>query len=214
MLPYLMICVSVVFEVFADTMMKVSDGFRRKLPIVGVVVGYAVSFWMMSHVLLQLPLGPVYAAWTGLGIALTAVVGHILWNEGFNAKKDHWSCCDYCWRGIVEVGGFKHERCRRREAACPRKGEIEAFCVCPVGHCHCCRSYWSHLLEGFREGLTVPLPTLVTVIGYLIAFSLLVKILQNLPLGLVYGIWGGVGSAVTMLVGVVVWHDPFTALQR
>mgnify|MGYP000834455189 FL=1 len=87
MLPYLMICVSVVFEVFADTMMKVSDGFRRKLPIVGVVVGYAVSFWMMSHVLLKLTLGPVYAAWTGLGIALTAVVGHILWNEGFNAKK-------------------------------------------------------------------------------------------------------------------------------
>ena len=49
------------------------------------------------------------------------------------------------------------------------------------------------------EGLTVPLLTL------------LIKILQNLPLGLVYGIWGGVGSAATMLVGVVVWHDPFTA---
>ena len=61
------------------------------------------------------------------------------------------------------------------------------------------------------EGLTVPLPTLVTVIGYLITFTLLIKILQNLPLGLVYGIWGGVGSAATMLVGVVVWHDPFTA---
>ena len=87
MLPYLMICVSVVFEVFADTMMKVSDGFRRKLPIIGVVVGYVVSFWMMSRVLLELPLGPVYAAWTGLGIAATAIVGHILWNEGFNAKK-------------------------------------------------------------------------------------------------------------------------------
>ena len=48
MLPYLMICVSVVFEVFGDTMMKVSDGFRRKLPIVGVVVGYAVSFCYRS----------------------------------------------------------------------------------------------------------------------------------------------------------------------
>ncbi len=87
MLPYLMICVSVVFEVFADTMMKVSDGFRRKLPIAGVVVGYAVSFWMMSQVLLVLPLGPVYAAWTGLGIALTAVVGAVLWAEGMNLKK-------------------------------------------------------------------------------------------------------------------------------
>lgn len=28
MLPYLMICVSVVFEVFGDTMMKVSNGFQ------------------------------------------------------------------------------------------------------------------------------------------------------------------------------------------
>lgn len=87
MLPYLMIGVSVVFEVFGDVMMKVSNGFRRKLPILGVVVGYAVSFWMMSQILLVLPLGPVYAAWTGLGIALTAVVGHLLWAEGFNAKK-------------------------------------------------------------------------------------------------------------------------------
>ena len=61
------------------------------------------------------------------------------------------------------------------------------------------------------EGLTVPLPSVVTVVGYVVSFTLLVKILQNLPLGLVYGIWGGIGSAVTMLVGVVVWHDPFTA---
>ena len=60
------------------------------------------------------------------------------------------------------------------------------------------------------EGLTVPLFSVVTVLGYGTSIVLLVKILQNLPLGLVYGIWGGVGSAVTMLVGVLVWHDPFT----
>lgn len=82
-----MLCASVCFEVFADTMMKLSDGFKRKLPIIGVVVGYAVSFCALSRVLLVLPLGPVYAAWTGLSIVLTAVVGAILWNEGFNAKK-------------------------------------------------------------------------------------------------------------------------------
>ena len=87
MLPFLMIGVAVLFEVFADTMMKLSDGFRRKLPIIGVAIGYAVAFWTISQVLTMLPLGPVYAAWVGLGIALTAVVGAVLWNEGFNAKK-------------------------------------------------------------------------------------------------------------------------------
>lgn len=60
-------------------------------------------------------------------------------------------------------------------------------------------------------GFTIPLFTGITIGGYLICFTLLVKILQNLPLGLVYGIWGGIGSAVTMLVGVLVWGDPFTA---
>ena len=29
----------------------------------------------------------MYAAWTGLGIALTAVVGTVFWKESFNWKK-------------------------------------------------------------------------------------------------------------------------------
>lgn len=87
MLPYILIGVAVVFEVFADTMMKISDGFKKKWPIVFVAIGYIVAFWSISQVLLVLPLGPVYAAWVGLGIALTAVVGAVLWDEGFNVKK-------------------------------------------------------------------------------------------------------------------------------
>lgn len=62
------------------------------------------------------------------------------------------------------------------------------------------------------EGFTVLVPSLVTLVGYLVSFILLVRILEHMPLGLVYGIWGGVGSALTMLVGVLVWHDPFTPL--
>ena len=61
-------------------------------------------------------------------------------------------------------------------------------------------------------GFTVLAPSIATVIGYGLSIGLLVKILQHLPLGLVYGIWGGVGSAATMLVGVLVWGDPFTLL--
>lgn len=62
------------------------------------------------------------------------------------------------------------------------------------------------------EGFTVPLPSVITIVGYLVSFILLVRILEHMPLGLIYGIWGGVGSALTMLVGVIVWHDPFTPL--
>ncbi len=79
--------VAVICEVFGDSMMKYSDGFKRKAPIIGIVVGYAASFYLMAQSLNHLPLGFAYAVWTGLGIALTAIVGAIVWKEGFNLTK-------------------------------------------------------------------------------------------------------------------------------
>lgn len=87
MVAYLLIGVAVIAEVFGDSMMKLSNGFQRKLPLVGTVVGYGIAFYLIAQALEHLPLGSVYAAWTGLGIALTAVVGAVVWKEGFNVKK-------------------------------------------------------------------------------------------------------------------------------
>ena len=87
MLAYAALFVAVVFEVFGDFMMKLSNGFQYKLPLVGTVIGYSVAFYLVAQILKYLPLGPVYAIWTGLGIALTAVVGAIFWKEAMNAKK-------------------------------------------------------------------------------------------------------------------------------
>ena len=77
MSPYALLGLSVLFEVFGDTCMKLSDGFRRKLPIIGIAVGYAVSFYALSHVFASLI----------SAVALTAVVSRIVWKEKFNAKK-------------------------------------------------------------------------------------------------------------------------------
>ncbi len=85
--PYLLLGASVVFEVFADTCMKLSEGFTRIQYIVGVAAGYAVSFVMLSKVLMTLPLGISYAIWTSVAVALTAVVSRIIWKERFNVKK-------------------------------------------------------------------------------------------------------------------------------
>lgn len=54
---------------------------------------------------------------------------------------------------------------------------------------------------------------IVTIAAYGISISLLIVILKYLPLGLTYGIWGGLGSAATMIVGVLLWGDPFTPLM-
>lgn len=65
----------------------------------------------------------------------------------------------------------------------------------------------------FAEGFTVVGPSIITIIGYAASFTLLVRILEHMPLGLVYGIWGGIGSMLTMLAGVIIWGEPFTPLM-
>jgi small multidrug resistance pump len=51
----------------------------------------------------------------------------------------------------------------------------------------------------------------VVVVGYLAAFALLTMVLRaGVPVGVAYGIWGAVGTAVTAVLGAVIFDDPFT----
>ncbi|MEG1561873.1 MAG: multidrug efflux SMR transporter [Raoultibacter sp.] len=60
------------------------------------------------------------------------------------------------------------------------------------------------------ESFTILGPSLLTVVGYAISFSLLIIILKKMPLGLVYGIWGGAGTVLTTVIGIAVWGDAFS----
>ena len=87
MSAYLLLAAAIVSEVFAEAMMKLSNGFEKKVPIIGIAIGYLIAFYLMAQTLNELPLGFVYAVWTGAGVALTAIIGAIVWDEGFNVKK-------------------------------------------------------------------------------------------------------------------------------
>ncbi|CAK7025819.1 MAG: Multidrug resistance protein EbrB [Paraeggerthella hongkongensis] len=62
------------------------------------------------------------------------------------------------------------------------------------------------------EGFSAPLFTALTLAGYLVSFTLLTFTLKHLPLGLVYGIWGGVGTVLTAAIGIIAWGDPFNVI--
>ncbi|GMU47235.1 MAG: QacE family quaternary ammonium compound efflux SMR transporter [Porticoccaceae bacterium] len=51
------------------------------------------------------------------------------------------------------------------------------------------------------EGFTRPLPSLVVVLGYGIAFYLLSLTLKVVPVGVAYAIWSGVGTGLVALLG-------------
>lgn len=57
------------------------------------------------------------------------------------------------------------------------------------------------------QGFSRPLPSIVVIIGYSIAFYLLSVTIKNMPLGTAYAIWAGLGTAGTVLIGVLVWNE-------
>jgi small multidrug resistance pump len=47
--------------------------------------------------------------------------------------------------------------------------------------------------------------------GYLASFTLLTMVLRaGVPVGVAYGIWGALGTAVTAVLAAVLFGDPFT----
>ncbi|CAM3850579.1 multidrug efflux SMR transporter [Vreelandella rituensis] len=57
------------------------------------------------------------------------------------------------------------------------------------------------------SGFTQPMPTLVVVVGYGLAFYLLSLVLRSLPVGLAYAIWAGLGIVLVTVAGMVVYGE-------
>ena len=78
---WLILGIAIISEVIATSALKASDGFTRLLPSVIVVVGYGIAFYCLALVLRTLPVGIVYAIWSGVGVALIALVGWLLYGQ-------------------------------------------------------------------------------------------------------------------------------------
>lgn len=63
------------------------------------------------------------------------------------------------------------------------------------------------------EGFSKLLPVAWVVVSYLISFYLYSLVLKSIPMGIAYVIWGGLGGAGVVLIGVLVWHDKISPWQ-
>jgi small multidrug resistance pump len=78
---YLILFFAVVCEVIATTALKFSQGFTKLIPSIIVTIGYGLSFYLLSIALKSMPIGVVYAIWSGIGLVLTVIVGIVIWHE-------------------------------------------------------------------------------------------------------------------------------------
>lgn len=78
---YIYLFIAVLSETIATMALQASQQFSRLVPSAIVVVGYAISFWFMSLTLKTLPVGIVYAMWSGLGILFIAGMGFVIFGQ-------------------------------------------------------------------------------------------------------------------------------------
>lgn len=78
---YLFLFAAILSETVGTTALQASAQFTRLVPSIIVVVGYALSFYLLSLTLRYMPVGIVYAIWSGLGIALIAALGFVVFGQ-------------------------------------------------------------------------------------------------------------------------------------
>jgi small multidrug resistance pump len=61
------------------------------------------------------------------------------------------------------------------------------------------------------EGFTRLWPSVTVVIGYAIAFYFLAATLKEIPVGIAYAIWSGVGIVLVSIIGWVVYRQSLDA---
>ena len=78
---YLALIIAIAAETIGTSALNASQQFTRAWPSVLTVVAYAASFWFMAVALKTMPVGIVYAIWSGLGIVFIAAIGFAVFGQ-------------------------------------------------------------------------------------------------------------------------------------
>lgn len=75
---------AIVFEVTGTMSLRASEGFRRTVWIAPVIASYVIAFTLLFLCLAEgMAVGVAYGIWSATGVALTAVLAKILFDEPF-----------------------------------------------------------------------------------------------------------------------------------
>lgn len=78
---WFLLAISICCEVIGTTGLKYSEGFSKPLPTILSLCCFAIAFYLVSVVFRTLPVGLVYAIWSGAGIVLTSVIAFFAFDQ-------------------------------------------------------------------------------------------------------------------------------------
>lgn len=60
----------------------------------------------------------------------------------------------------------------------------------------------------YSDGLSKPLPTVGTVVAFVLSIVLLAQAVREIPIGTAYAVWTGIGAVGTVTLGIVLLDEP------
>ncbi|CAH1600937.1 Quaternary ammonium compound-resistance protein QacE [Vibrio owensii] len=79
--PLVALSIAIVCEVIATSSIPKTEQFTKLMPSTVVIIGYGIAFFLLSVTVKSMPVGIVYAIWSGAGIVLVAAVGYFLYGQ-------------------------------------------------------------------------------------------------------------------------------------
>ena len=82
-----LLMLAIATEVGATAALPRTEGFTHLVWTPIVLIGYAVSIWLLAIVVREVPVSVAYAIWSGMGTALIVVVGVMVLGESWDLTK-------------------------------------------------------------------------------------------------------------------------------
>ncbi|MFJ2368833.1 DMT family transporter [Microbacterium sp. NPDC087665] len=83
---WVLLVLAIASEVTATLSLRASEGLRRRRWIPVIVVGYLAAFVLLGTILaMGMPVGVAYGIWAAAGVAITAILGRVLFKDHFSA---------------------------------------------------------------------------------------------------------------------------------
>lgn len=84
---WVLLCAAIGVEVLSTAALPKTQEFRDPGWTAAVIAGYALSIWLLTVVIREIPVSVAYAIWSGLGTAGIAVVGLLFLDERMDLVK-------------------------------------------------------------------------------------------------------------------------------
>ena len=84
---WILLAIAIAFEIAGTSLLKASDGFARLGFGIGSMACYWVCFGFLAVAMKSIPVGVVYAIWSGVGIVGITIIGFVVFRQSLSAVQ-------------------------------------------------------------------------------------------------------------------------------